>query len=381
MLDLKLLRERLPWVKDRLALRGQALPWEPFETLDRERRTILQEVEELKHRRNVVSELIGRLKKEKKEAPETIEEMRQVSKRIKELDDSLAGIEERFQDFLLKLPNIPHETVPAGFTSEDNPVVRTWGEKPALSFTPQAHWDLGESLGILDFDRAAKMTGARFVVYKGWGARLERALINFMLDLHTREHGYTEILPPFLVNSQSLVGTGQLPKFREDSFKLEGWDYYLIPTAEVPVTNYYQQETLSAADLPRCFVAYTPCFRSEAGSYGKDTRGLIRQHQFNKVELVKFAVPEDSYGELEKLAGQCRRGLETVGIALPGGHPLYRGYGVLVGQDLRHRGLAARPGPLPGDFLVQQLRGFPGPAGPTSASSGRGSLERNWSIP
>jgi seryl-tRNA synthetase len=314
MLDLKLLRERLPWVQDRLGLRGQALPWETFEGLDRERRTILQEVEELKHRRNVVSELIGRLKKEKKEAPETIEEMRQVSKRIKELDEALAGIETQFQDFLLKLPNIPHESVPAGFTSEDNPVLRSWGEKPVFPFNPQAHWDIGESLRILDFDRAAKLTGARFAVYLGQGARLERALINFMLDLHTREHGYTEILPPFMVNSQSLLGTGQLPKFREDLFKLEGWDYYLIPTAEVPVTNYYQQETLPAADLPRYFVSYTPCFRSEAGSYGKDTRGLIRQHQFNKVELVKFAFPEDSYGELEKLLANAEEVLKRLGL-------------------------------------------------------------------
>jgi seryl-tRNA synthetase len=314
MIDLKILRERLPWVKERLALRGQSLPWETFETLDRERRTILQEVEELKHRRNVVSELVGRLKKEKKEAPETIEEMRQVSKRIKELDEALAGIEEKFKDFLLKLPNLPHETVPPGADCDDNPVVRTWGTQPAFSFTPQAHWDIGEALGILDFERATKITGARFVVYRGLGARLERALINFMLDLHTREHGYTEILPPFLVNSQSLLGTGQLPKFREDLFKLEGWDYYLIPTAEVPVTNYYQQETLSAAELPRCFVAYTPCFRSEAGSYGKDTRGLIRQHQFNKVELVKFAFPEDSYGELEKLLVNAEEVLQRLGL-------------------------------------------------------------------
>jgi seryl-tRNA synthetase len=314
MLDLKILRERLSWAQDRLALRGQVLPWETFETLDRERRAILQEVEELKHRRNVVSELIGRLKKEKKEAPETIEEMRVVSKRIKELDEALGGIEVKFQDFLLNLPNIPHESVPVGYSSEDNPVVRTWGGKPVISFAPQAHWDIGESLGILDFERATKLTGARFVVYKGLGARLERALINFMLDLHTREHGYTEILPPFLVNSQSMLGTGQLPKFREDLFKLEGWDYYLIPTAEVPVTNYYQQETLSATALPIKFVAYTPCFRSEAGSYGKDTRGLIRQHQFNKVELVKFALPENSYPELEGLVANAEEVLKRLGL-------------------------------------------------------------------
>ena len=314
MLDLKILRERFSWVQDRLALRGQAIPWETFETLDRERRAMLQEVEELKHRRNVASELIGRMKKEKKDAPQSIEEMREVSRRIKELDEALAGIEEKFESFLRHIPNIPHESVPIGYTSEDNPVARSWGEKPVFSFEPQAHWDIGESLGILDFERAAKLTGARFVVYRGWGARLERSLINYMLDLHTGEHGYTEMLPPFLVNSQSLMGTGQLPKFREDLFKLEGWDYYLIPTAEVPVTNYYQQETLAAAELPRTFVAYTPCFRSEAGSHGKDTRGLIRQHQFNKVELVKFVLPEDSYWELERLLADAEEVLKRLGL-------------------------------------------------------------------
>ncbi|OGP51885.1 MAG: serine--tRNA ligase [Deltaproteobacteria bacterium RBG_13_43_22] len=301
MLDLKLIRERLAWVQDRLSLRGQDLPWDTFESLDKERREILQEAEALKHRRNKVSEQIGRLKKENKEDREAIEEMRQVSKRIKELDDSLAGIEEKFSAILLTLPNIPHETVPVGYTSEDNPVVRTWGKKPVFSFPPRPHWEIGEELDILDFERATRMTGARFVLYKGPGARLERALINFMLDLHTTKHGYTEILPPFMVNSQSLIGTGQLPKFRDELFKLEGWDYFLIPTAEVPVTNLYQQETLSAQELPKYFVSYTPCFRSEAGSYGKDTRGLIRQHQFNKVELVKFCAPEESYAELEGL--------------------------------------------------------------------------------
>jgi seryl-tRNA synthetase len=301
MLDLKLIRERTAWVKDRLSLRGGDLSWEPFESLDKERREILREVEALKHRRNVVSEEIGRLKQEKKPAQAIIEEMRSVSKKIKDLDDALTRVEEQFSEFLLTLPNIPHESVPIGYSSENNPVVRTWGEKPDFTFTPRPHWEIGEELDILDFERATRMTGARFVVYKGLGARLERALINFMLDLHTGTHGYTEILPPFMVNSQSLTGTGQLPKFKDELFKLEGWDYYLIPTAEVPVTNLYQQETLSAQDLPQYFVSYTPCFRSEAGSYGKDTRGLIRQHQFNKVELVKFSLPEDSYEELESL--------------------------------------------------------------------------------
>jgi seryl-tRNA synthetase len=314
MLDLKLIRERLAWVQDRLSLRGQDLPWESFEILDKERREILLEVETLKHRRNIVSDQIGRLKKEKKEAPETIEEMRQVSKRIKELDDSLTQIEERFNALLLTIPNIPHESVPIGYSSEDNPVVRSWGSKSDFSFSPRPHWEIGEGLDILDFERAARMTGARFVVYKGLGARLERALINFMLDLHTQDHGYTEILPPFMVNSSSLVGTGQLPKFREDLFKLEGWDYFLIPTAEVPVTNLFQQETLSAQDLPKTFVSYTPCFRSEAGSHGKDTRGLIRQHQFNKVELVKFSIPEESYQELESLLMNAEEVLKRLNL-------------------------------------------------------------------
>jgi seryl-tRNA synthetase len=309
-----LIRERLAWVQDRLSLRGQDLPWETFESLDKERREILQEAEALKHRRNTVSDQIGRLKKEKKEDQAAIEEMRQVSKRIKELDELLTGIEEKFSAIMLTLPNIPHETVPVGYTSEDNPVVRTWGGKPAFSFTPRPHWELGEALDILDFERATRMTGARFVVYKGPGARLERALINFMLDLHTTKHGYTEILPPFMVNSQSLMGTGQLPKFRDELFKLEGWDYFLIPTAEVPVTNFYQQETLSSQELPKYFVSYTPCFRSEAGSYGKDTRGLIRQHQFNKVELVKFCVPEESYDELEGLLQNAEEVLKLLNL-------------------------------------------------------------------
>ena len=334
MLDLKLIRERLAWVKDRLSLRGQDLPWETFESLDKERREILQETESLKHRRNVVSEQIGRKKQEKQEAPEAIEEMRQVSKRIKELDDALTLIEEKFSAILLTMPNIPHETVPVGYSSDDNPVVRTWGDKPVFSFSPRPHWEIGEALDILDFERATRMTGARFVVYKGPGARLERALINFMLDLHTKTHGYTEILPPFMVNSQSMTGTGQLPKFRDELFKLEGWDYYLIPTAEVPVTNLFQQETLSAQELPKYFVAYTPCFRSEAGSYGKDTRGLIRQHQFNKVELVKFCLPEDSYAELEGLLGNAEEVLKRLQLPLSGGQPMYRRSGIFFGQDL-----------------------------------------------
>ena len=238
--------------------------------------------------------------------------MREVSSKIKELDKEKAGYEEKLNSILMEIPNIPHPSVPIGKNEEDNTLVKEVGEPVKFDFEPKAHWDLGENLGILDFERAAKIAGARFPLYMGAGSRLERALINFMLDIHTTEHGYREILPPFMVNRKSMTGTGQLPKFEEDLFKLEGWDYYLIPTAEVPVTNIFQDEVLNGEDLPIYFTAYTPCFRSEAGSYGKDTRGLIRQHQFNKVELVKFALPENSYEELETLLKNAETILERL---------------------------------------------------------------------
>jgi seryl-tRNA synthetase len=273
----------------------------PVLDLDQKRRKIIREVESLKHERKVVSDHISQMKKSGEDAEETIERMRQVSQRIRELDQQLGQIEGELQQSLLMIPNVPHESVPVGRDEQDNPVIKRWGEILEFSFTPRPHWDLGENLGILDFERAAKITGARFTLYWGLGARLERALINFMLDLHTNKHGYYEVLPPFIVNSSSMTGTGQLPKFKEDLFKLEDWDYYLVPTAEVPVTNIYMNEILEEDDLPLYITAYTPCFRSEAGSYGKDTRGLIRQHQFSKVELVKFSTPEQSYEELESL--------------------------------------------------------------------------------
>jgi len=269
--------------------------------LDQQRREAIQEVESLKHERKLVSDQIAQLKKKGEDASNIISRMRQVSQRIKELDGKLGKVEDELHKSLLLIPNVPHESVPVGKDENDNPVVKRWGEISQFSFTPKQHWELGESLGILDFERAAKITGARFTLYWGLGARLERALINFMLDLHTTKHGYLEVLPPFMVNSASMTGTGQLPKFKEDLFKLEDWDYYLVPTAEVPVTNIFMNEILEEEDLPLCYTAYTPCFRSEAGSYGKDTRGLIRQHQFNKVELVKFTTPEHSYDELESL--------------------------------------------------------------------------------
>jgi seryl-tRNA synthetase len=273
----------------------------PLLALDQQRREAIQEVESLKHERKVVNDQIAQMKKKGEDASNIISRMRQVSQRIKELDGELGKVEDELHRSLLLIPNVPHESVPVGKDENDNPVVKRWGEINQFSFTPKQHWELGESLGILDFERAAKITGARFTLYWGLGARLERALINFMLDLHTTKHGYVEVLPPFMVNSAAMTGTGQLPKFKEDLFKLEDWDYYLVPTAEVPVTNIFMNEILEEKDLPLCYTAYTPCFRSEAGSYGKDTRGLIRQHQFNKVELVKFTTPEHSYDELESL--------------------------------------------------------------------------------
>jgi seryl-tRNA synthetase len=301
MLDIKFVRENQELVQRMLKERGYDTELQPILALDHDRRQIIQEVESLKHERKVVSDQIAQMRKKGEDASKIITRMRQVSQRVKELDQKLSQVDYQLQQLLLLIPNVPHETVPVGKDEQDNLVVKRWGEVHELPFTAKPHWELGEKLGILDFERAAKMTGARFTLYWGLGARLERALINFMLDLHTTKHGYQEVLPPFMVNSTAMTGTGQLPKFKEDLFKVENWDYYLVPTAEVPLTNIYMDEILEEDDLPLCFTAYTPCFRSEAGSYGKDTRGLIRQHQFNKVELVKFTTPEQSYEELESL--------------------------------------------------------------------------------
>ncbi len=301
MLEIKFIRQNVELVQESLRKRGLEYDLRPFLDCDSRRRAILLEVEELKHERNTVSGRIAQMNKERKDSSKLIAQMRAVSQRIKALDDELSKHEETMHAILMDLPNIPHPSVPTGKDEEDNVVIKKVGEPPSFDFEPLAHWEIGEKLGILDFERAAKIAGARFALYVGLGARLERALINFMLDVHTREHGYLEVLPPFMTNRTSTTVTGQLPKFKEDLFKLEGWDYYLVPTAEVPVTNIHQDEILDEHDLPRLYTAYTPCFRSEAGSYGKDTRGLIRQHQFNKVELVKFTTPETSYEELEKL--------------------------------------------------------------------------------
>ena len=301
MLEIKFVRQNLDTVQNALEARGQASDLDTFKTGDDERRAILQELEALRHRRNVVSDQIAEMKKAGEDAEAVVIQMRDVSSKIKEMEKTLGGIQEKLDSILLGLPNIPHSSVPVGQDESENPVIKTVGEPPKFTFDPKPHWELGSHLGILDFERAAKIAGARFPLYFGAGAGLERALINFMLDMHTHSHGYTETLPPFMVNRRSMTHTGQLPKFEEDLFKLADWDYYLIPTAEVPVTNIHQDEILNEEQLPIYYTAYTPCFRSEAGSYGKDTRGLIRQHQFNKVELVKFTTPKSSYHELETL--------------------------------------------------------------------------------
>jgi seryl-tRNA synthetase len=301
MLDVKLLRENLDGVKARMATRGTEIRWDEFVSLDRERRDALANIERNKQKKNRLSGEIGRLKKSGADAGALMREVEEVSEAIRTGEKPLADIESRFEAFMLSLPNLPHESVTVGRTAEDNKEVRRWGEPPKFDFQPKNHWDIGEELGILDFARAAKIAGARFAVYRGAGARLERALINFMLDIHTGENGYEEMLPPALANRASLIGTGQLPKFEEDLFRLAPGEYFLIPTAEVPLTNLHRDEMLERAQLPLKYVAYTPCFRSEAGSYGKDVRGLIRQHQFNKVEMVKFTEPASSYQELESM--------------------------------------------------------------------------------
>ncbi|MEH6948319.1 serine--tRNA ligase [Bacillus sp. JJ634] len=315
MLDLKFLRNNFEEVKRILQYRGEDLTdLGAFEELDVKRRELIAEVEQLKSKRNEVSQQVAVLKREKKDADALIVEMREVGDRIKGLDEELRKVEAKLDMLLLSIPNIPHESVPIGETEDDNVEARKWGEVPQFTFEPKPHWDIATDLGIVDFERAAKVTGSRFVFYKGLGARLERALASFMLDLHVEEHGYEELMTPFMVNRASMTGTGQLPKFEEDAFRIESEDYFLIPTAEVPVTNFHRDEILNGEDLPLSYVAYTACFRSEAGSAGRDTRGLIRQHQFNKVELVKIVKPEDSYQELENLTGHAEKVLQLLGL-------------------------------------------------------------------
>jgi seryl-tRNA synthetase len=301
MLDIKSIRKNLALMKTAMAHRGDTVDWDALIALDDRRKEDLLAIETLRHKRNVASAAIAKMKKAGQAADQPMDAMRDVGQQIKTLDRRLADTQAQIETILMRIANLPHRSVPVGQDENDNPVIKAVGQPTAFDFSPAAHWDIGERLGVLDFKRAARITGARFPLYVGQGARLERALISFMLDRHTGDHGYTEVLPPFIVNRQSMTHTGQLPKFEADLFKLEGWDYYLIPTAEVPVTNIHHGEILAANQLPLYYTAYTPCFRSEAGSHGKDTRGLIRQHQFNKVELVKFVVPESSYAELETL--------------------------------------------------------------------------------
>ena len=315
MLDIKYVRANFDFVKSQLQHRGEDLSeLDNFEALDVRRRELIVETEQLKSKRNEVSQQVAVLKREKKDAEALIVEMREVGEKIKEYDNELRDVEEKLQTIMLGIPNLPHESVPVGDTEDDNVEIRKWGEIRKFNFEPKPHWDVATDLDLLDFERAAKVTGSRFVFYKGLGAKLERALFNFMLDLHTEEHGYKEIIPPFLVNRSSLTGTGQLPKFEEDAFLVEKEDYFLIPTSEVPVTNLHRDEILDGDQLPIKYAAFSANFRSEAGSAGRDTRGLIRQHQFNKVELVKFVKPEDSYEELESLTRNAEKVLQLLGL-------------------------------------------------------------------
>lgn len=315
MLDMKFIRENMELVAESMKNRGlKSTALDDFEELDEKRRDILYNVEQLRHRRNVASDKIGELKRAGEDVTPMINEMKDVSDRIKEYEEKLKEVEEELEKILLGIPNIPHESVPVGETEDDNTVVRKWGKPREFDFEFKPHWEIGEELDILDFERGAKVTGTRFTFLKGAGARLERSLINFMLDLHTKEHGYSEIFPPFMANSASMTGTGQLPKFAKDMFKIENNDYYLIPTAEVPVTNLYQEEILEAEQLPIYHTAYSACFRAEAGAHGRDSRGIIRQHQFNKVEMVKFVHPEESFNELEKITNDAEEVLQKLGL-------------------------------------------------------------------
>ena len=314
MHDLGFFRANFEKIAERLATRGAVTGLDQFRELDQRRRAAITEAEELKARRNTESAEIAASRKAGTDTTARQQQVREIGSRIASLDEQIKALDEQFRELLAGIPNLPHETVPVGRGAEDNHEVRRCGEPRKFDFEPKPHWDLGPELGILDLERAAKITGARFAVYWGMGAKLERALINFMLDVHTREHGYTEVLPPFMVNSASLFGTGNLPKFADDLFKIEKHDFWLIPTAEVPVTNLYRDEILEAGRLPVSLCAYTPCFRSEAGSYGRDVRGIIRQHQFQKVELVKFTRPEESYDQLERLTADAEDILQRLGL-------------------------------------------------------------------
>jgi seryl-tRNA synthetase len=314
MLDPKYLLENADFIVKKTKARGMKLSLDKFIKLSQEKKDSLIKIEKLRHEKNKASQLVAQKKKEGRDAAPVISEMKKVAAEIKRLEEKLREFEEKLRKISLSIPNVPHESVPEGKSTEENVEIRKFGEKPKYSFTVRPHWEIGKELGILDFERAAKIAGSRFAVYFGAGAKLERALINFMLDVHTEEKKYLEVIPPFIANERSLVGTGNLPKFENDLFKLRGYPWYMIPTAEVPLTNLYQDEILEEDSLPKRFVAYTPCFRREAGSYGKDIRGLIRQHQFNKVELMSFSLPEDSYRELEKMTLDAEEVLKRLGL-------------------------------------------------------------------
>lgn len=314
MFDIKFVFENADFVIKKSKARGVNINLDEFIKLYKQKRTCLKRVENLRFEKNKTSQLIGQMKKKEKDASSIISEMKKVSEEIKRLGEELKEIDKNLRKILLIIPNIPHESVPEGQRPEDNVKVRSFGEKPKFSFPIKPHWDIGKRLGILDFERAAKIAGSRFAIYFGAGAQMERALINYMLDIHTKEKGYKEVLPPFIANKESLTGTGNLPKFENDLFKLRGYSWYMIPTAEVPLTNLYREEILETSSLPQRFVAYTPCFRREAGSYGKDIRGLIRQHQFNKVELMTFSLPENSYEELERMTVDAEEVLKRLGL-------------------------------------------------------------------
>ena len=314
MLDIKFVQENADLVKEKISSRGVDLDLSEFLKLAEEKKEYLVKIEKLRYELNKNSKLIGRMKREGTDASLLIKKMKHVTDEIKKNKDEFKDIDERIRDIMLGIPNIPHPSVPVGRDSSFNKELRKSGTKPVFDFDPKPHWEIGESLGILDFKRAAKLAGARFAVYKGLGARLERALINFMIDIHLRENEFEEVIPPFISNKESLLGTGNLPKFEEDLFKLKGYDWYLIPTAEVPLTNMFRDEIIEAESLPKRYVAYTPCFRSEAGSYGKDVRGLIRQHQFNKIEMMSFSLPENSYKELEKITFNAEKVLKELNL-------------------------------------------------------------------
>ena len=314
MYDLRTLRDNFDTIREQLGPRGADVPWDGLRTLIEQRRILSSQVEQLRHELKKGSDEIAKLKRGNQPTDISMTAMKAVGEQIKKVEDELKGIEDTLTDLNLRIPNLPHASVPVGKDASSNTITRLWGSPPTLTGEAKSHWDIGEALGILDFDRAAKITGARFAVLRGAGARLERALINYMLDLHTTRHGYREVLTPFLVNRSSMTATGQLPKFEEDLFRLRDEDYFLIPTAEVPVTNLHRDEMLAESALPIKYTAYTPCFRREAGSYGKDTRGLIRLHQFNKVELVAFTKPEQSYEELERLTGHAEAILQGLGL-------------------------------------------------------------------